>query len=326
MVRACVQPDPLDTFQVLPVFDKATNISYKNCFCATCNQAKEIVFWQTRLRCDNVHYTNHKEINWVTFLQRHCNKQKHSWAFSPPNNTMPECCALRKYCGWLKEANRNKQANDETIKDLCEAYYLPVCQQLPSSGSKIFYNNPHCLQSAIHSGSSIIDLHCLCRANPPITIPGIQILFDFSSTSQFTVNVGSQKIIMVTDHSSKHQVYDPFSRSCRNLALKTYINNSTSNTTLTISTSNVTLTSNCVQVSFTNEEIKLFPNESVYIKPHNRIYPNNIYTSTRSGVMICTNFLQNYTKTNEKLKDDKKKYPFLGPSPHQVRGRCSSNP
>ena len=121
------------------------------------------------------------------------------------------------------------------VEDLCEAYYLPVCQRRrPSSESKIIYNNPNCLLSAIQSGRSTIDSHCLCGVNHPLTIPGLQILFDFSSTAQFTVNVGSQKTIMITDHCNKHRVYDPFSRSCRDLApvpeamiaRKTYMNTS----------------------------------------------------------------------------------------------------
>ena len=310
LVRACLQCNSSDTFQILPVLDKETNISYKNYFCAQCNRAKEIIFWQAQHGCDEVPKINEKTINWTSFM-RHCNK--YPWEFLPPNNTVLEYCAPHKYGGWLQKANSNKQVDWDAVKDICEAYYLPVHQVWQSIlPTKTLHNNPHCLLSAIQSTSPFINSHCpsVKELNEPIA--GIQVLFDFSSTSQFKVNVGSQKTLIVeTKRCNKHQVYDPFSQLCRDLApipkplkeRKTHINNSHAN--LTNSTSNVTVLSRCVRVPFTNKEIKLFSNGSVYIKLHNHVYPKNSYIANGSGIILCTNLSRNYTKTKEKSADNK---------------------
>ena len=311
LVRACEHPDPSDAFQLLPVLDRKTNINYMNYFCARCNQATNITFWQARRGCDDVLIQGDFNLN--SFMQRFCNKPIYSWTFSPPTNAIVHYCTLTKHNGWCKEANSNKQVNWEIVRSLCEAYYLPVCQQqsqFPYNGK--LYNNPHCLLCGVRF---YVDSHCFECPSDPVVIgpPGLQIAFDFSSTSEIKVTAGGRTIVMIPERCNESQVYDPFSRSCRDLApvpeamtaRKMYIDNFVSNTTLTNFTSNATLVSNCVRVPFTNEEVKLFPNGSVYIKPHNRVYPKNVYISNGIGIILCTNFSQNFTKNDGVFKNGK---------------------
>ena len=320
LVRACEHPDPSDTFQLLPVLDKRTNINYKNYFCARCNRATNVTFWQARHGCDNVLVQG--DFNLTLFQQRFCNEHKYSWTFSPPGNAIAQYCTVTKHKGWCKEASSNKQVNWEMVKIFCEAYYLPVCQQqsqFPYNGK--LYDNPHCLLCGVRS---FVDSHCFeCPKGDGVLVPqGLQIVFDFSSTSEIKVTAGGRTIVRTPERCNERQVYDPFSQFCRNLApvpeammeinptLST-IFNSTSNTT-TINgtiiinfTSNVTLTQNCTLVQFTNEEFKLFPNRSVFIKPHNRVYPNTLYNLYKNGIVLCTNFSRNVTKIVEVVAESK---------------------
>ena len=327
LVRACEHPDPSDTFQLLPVLDKRTNINYKNYFCARCNRATNVTFWQARHGCDNVLVQGN--FNLTSFRKRFCNERKFSWTFSPPGNAIAHYCTVKKHEGWCKEASSNKQVNWEMVKNLCEAYYLPVCQQqshFPSHGT--LYNNPHCLLCGVRF---FIDSHCFaCPTVNMVKAPqGLQIVFDFSSTSEIKVTAGGRTIVVIPERCSERQVYDPFSRFCRDLApvpepmmeIKRLLNNSSlpttifnstsntinsnsiSNTTLTNSTSNVTFTQNCTLVQFTNEEFKLFPNRSVFIKPHNRVYPKTLYNLYKNGIVLCTNFLRNFTKIVAESKE-----------------------
>ena len=306
LVRACEKPDPSDTFQSLPVLDRETNINYNNFFCARCNRATNVTFWGARHGCDNVAILG--DFNLSSFMQQYCNKDIYSWTFSPPKNATARYCVLRKHNGWCNEAKSNKQINWEMVKNLCEAYYFPVCQWKSMTPDKM-YNNPHCLLCAVRF---YIDSRCFgCPQHNAEPDPqGLPIVFDFSSTSEIKIDAASQSFVVIPDQCSEHQVYDPFSRLCRNLAPvpePTFINSSsngttntniTSNTTQTISTSNNT-TKSCTLVQFAKAEFELFPNRSVFIKLHDRVYPETLYSLYKNGIILCTNFSRNFTKTVE---------------------------
>ena len=298
LVRACEHTDPSDTFQSLPVLDRKTNINYKNYFCARCNRATNVTFWGASHGCDNVAILG--DFNLSSFMQRYCDKDIYSWRFLPPKNATARYCALRKHNGWCNEANSNKQVNWENVKNLCEAYYFPVCQW-KSIGPDKMYNNPHCLLCAVRFS---IDSRCFgCpRALTYLDQQGLPIVFDFSSTSEIKIYAATQTIVVIPDRCSEHQVYDPFRRFCRYVAPvpKPLMKRKTFN-----STSNDTFTQNCTFVQFTNAELKLFPNKSVFIKRHDRVYPRTLYILAKNGIALCTNFSRNFTKVVEIVTESK---------------------
>ena len=60
--------------------------------------------------------------------------------------------------------------------------------------------------------------------------------------------------------------------------------------------SNDTLAESCVPISFNRHEFKLFPNGSLYVKSHKRLYEKRPYVVVKKGIALCTNFSQNYTE------------------------------
>ena len=297
------------------MLDRKTSINYRNYFCARCNRATDVTFWQARQDCDKVHTQGNFDL--TSFRQLRCNERKYSWTFSPPGNAIAHYCTLTKPNSLCKEASRNEQVNWEMVRSLCEAYYLPVCQQ-QSRFEGTLYNNPHCLLCDVQS---FLNSHCFECPLPSKEIgpKGLQIIFDFSSTSAIKVTAAGRTIVMIPDRCSERQVYDPFSQFCRDLTpvpralmeiksnptLSTTIFNSTSITNLTNFTSDVTLSQNCTLVQFTNAEVKLFPNGSVYIKSHNQTYPRILYNLNGTGIILCTNFTRNFTKSFEVVAESK---------------------
>ena len=302
LVRACEHPNPSDTFQSLPVLDKKTNINYKNYFCARCNGATNVTFWVAQHGCDDVRFAG--DFNLSSYMQKNCNKDIYLWTFSPPKNATARYCALRKHNRWCNEANSSKHVNWKIVKNLCEAYYFPVCQWKPI-GPDETYNNPHCLLCGVRF---IIDSRCSggCPERVGLYPQGLPIVFDFSSTSEIKIEAAGQIILVIPDRCSEHQVYDPFSRICRYVAPVPKPLMKRKTLFFTNSTSNVTFTQNCTFVQFTIAELKIFSNRSVFIKPNNRVYPRTRYILTENGIALCTNFSRNFTKVVESVTEGKK--------------------
>ena len=318
LVRACIENDPSDTFRILPVFDKSSKKNYKNYFCATCNGATNITYWKAVHGCLNVHIQDFSSFNLTSFLQHYC--RDWSWKFIPPKNDITDYCHIIKHRG----CNKLYKSNETNLKDICEAYLLPVCMQPMHQYFGTLYNNPHCLLCDVQPQGPRIDAHCLECPQPPTHIdqPGLQILFDFSSSAQYQLNVGWERTVIKTTQCKSNQVYDPFSRSCRDVpkmpvlkktkivdVLLPSLRNSSFPTNKSIvnpsrvpkrengvtnSASNDTLA--CVPVFFNNDEVELFPNGSLYIKSHKRLYGKTSYIVLKKGIALCTNFSQNYTE------------------------------
>lgn len=297
LVRACVHPDPSDIFQQVPVFDRKSNKSYRNYFCAKCNLVVNVTYWESRLPCKHSLINPTVEFNLTDYKEHYC---KEPWIFSPPRNSSNERCLVRRHTGWYGRGNSNQKTDWKIVKDLCKAYYLPVCKKDPFLLFGQSYNNPHCFLRFV-SFRTLIDLHChYCPEGRLPRKKGLQILFDFSSTSQLRIVVGSQKEIVVkAERCSRHQVYDPFRRSCRDaLALQDTFLLTKMNAPLSNLTSNSLDTELrfCVGVLFKANKFTLLPNGSVYIIPHKRLYPKSIYSwNNNSTIILCTNFSRNYT-------------------------------
>ena len=48
---ACTNPSRSDLLQLMPVYDKAEGISYRNIFCAACNNVHDVAFYKFRASC-----------------------------------------------------------------------------------------------------------------------------------------------------------------------------------------------------------------------------------------------------------------------------------
>ena len=230
------------------------------------------------------------QLNVTLFMKRYCT---HNWYFSPPKKAIAKRCLLRQYLSWCGIANSNQNIDWEMVQNLCKAYYLPVCERY-----KRGYTNPHCLLCGKPTTSPFINWQCRnCPRLPGSDIPGIgmQILFDFSSSSHFKVNVEYQTVIIKSEKCNQRQVYDPFSQSCRDVPQFQYsfVNPSDN--------SNSNFTSNCVGAVYENNEVQFLPNGSIYIPRHKRVYPKSLYISNGSIIILCTNFSGNNTKNVTKI-------------------------
>ena len=295
-VRACMTDAKADLFKSLPVLDHVTNLTYKNYFCAKCNQASNLTFWRVEAKCDHSVANNTSSSNVISS----CGQFK----FKPNDSKQSRLCILRRpqiYTCSLKSDHKIWK----TIEDLCKAYLLPVCYERSK------HNNPHCvLCSQMPSDmnaycSSFCGFKrllpgrprprpgCKFESCPP---PPLTVLFDFSSTSQYKLNIeGKQQVVTETAQCTTNQVYDPFSKKCRDSVFVQASDSAPVNTT-EHNNSSSSLPTNCTLALFNVTEIELLRNGSLYVKPHRAVYNKSLYVVHTDGVKVCTSFTSNYTR------------------------------
>ena len=298
-VRAYVTDAKTDLFKSLPVFDHVTNLTYKNYFCAKCNQASNLTFWRVEAKCDHSVANNTSSSNVISS----CDQFK----FKPNESKQSRLCILRRpriYTCSLKSDHKVWK----TIEDLCKAYLLPVCYERSQ------HDNPHCvLCSRMPS-----DMNAYCssfcgvregltdvKPRPPLGYifescppPPLTVLFDFSSMSQYKLIIeGKQQVVTETAQCTANQVYDPFSKKCRDSVFVQASDSAPSNTT-EHNNSSSSLPINCTLAIalFNLTEIELLRNGGLYVKPHRADYSKSLYVVHTDGVKVCTSFTSNYTR------------------------------
>ena len=295
IVRACVTDAKYDAFSSLPVFDSVTFLTYKNYFCAKCNSATNLTFWRVKAKCSQLRTNDSND------LLSQCNE----YEFKPQNYNQSFCVLRKKthYSCSLRADHKKWQR----VEEICRAYMLPFCY------AGRMYDNPHCLL-CLHNQAKRLSVN-YCQSLCPVGVrppnfrgkcnlckpAALSVIFDFSSTSQYEANIkgrGRIEIIADSGHCNENQVYDPFSRICRDSSIDLVSAHTTYNTT---TGNNITssLQPNCVLTLFHLTEIEIFHNESLLVKPHGKVYNKSFYIVLEDKVAVCTNFTSNYTKNRK---------------------------
>ena len=281
-----------DLFKMLPVSDLENNIVYKNVFCARCNGASNQTYWKFSASCENLqaHDLPRKRSLMLQFMINNC-----KWSFEEPRakyQDMKRCLAVEQSCSHSVLVQK-----EPLLLNLCSFYAFPVC-------SNVGKKNPHC---EVCHGNDISGYHCSCLAPPapPPTeypgasggIPSLDILFDFSSSSSHSVKVGDETTFVDNKACVDGFLFDPFAEACVQIHKLSSVNETS-------------ITLNCNGSGFVKIDPSLvtvvFPNGSIWILLHQRIYNNGSYFFNGSSLFVCMNLTQNYTETTSLISRDTK--------------------
>ena len=253
-----------DLFGMLPVSDLKNKAAYKNEFCARCNQATNLTYWKFSASCGGLSYhdipTNRSLM--LALIMKKC-----KWHFQPPSvksDYLQSCLAIEQNC-----PDSELDGKEPVLRDLCLFYAFPVCGDFHTK-------NPHC---SICKGNA---LSCKCiipvpEPPMPFSIPPLNILFDFSSSSH-SVQVGDTKTVVRNKMCPDGFVFDFFNEKCVQIHVsRHYIN--------------------CFYLELNISEVSLLSNGSIWIPSHKRIYNKERYLINGSSVLLCSDFKRSYPET-----------------------------
>lgn len=241
-----------------------------------------MTYWRLEFQCDTWFNTTASNLSTtMNFLRQECSVI-----------TSPEEFQLRhlKLCipRFRECANVSQAKNDSYCQTDCLRYAFPTCVE--DSDSLARFRNPQC---ALCSGFEPRSLEIECASGSAPMTPPLSVLFDFSSSSMFSVVVDDR------EHNMRHsfedvwscthdEVYDPYTAKCRKIVS---VGADHENHTL----NNAVLNLNCTFVYFNKSDYERQPNGSVYIRPHNKIYSNSSYKIQGDRLLLCVNFSRNAT-------------------------------
>ena len=116
----CTSPKA-DFFGMLPVSDLKNRVTYKNVFCASCNQAANLTYWKFSASCKGGYSshdipTNRSQMMAMIMREPVCN-----WYFEPPRiQNEKVCLALELDC-----PDSELDHEESLLKDLCSFYVVP---------------------------------------------------------------------------------------------------------------------------------------------------------------------------------------------------------
>ena len=197
--------------------------------------------------------------------------------------------------------------NESSCQRDCLRYAFPVC----TFHEKIRFRNPQC---ALCNGFKPNDLETECQSGSSGESPPLTILFDFSSTSKYSVVVEDRKENVVKTAKkelscSLDEVYDPYLSTCKKTV-------STESQTAGRMKDNKTeenrgnssgLHPNCTFISFNNTDYVKLSNGSVYLKLHGKLYNNMTYLILDNRLLLCVNFSRNSPRSGPEKEFDKRR-------------------
>jgi len=212
--------------------------------------------------------------------------QKCKWHFKEPSNNykhLKTCLAVENGC-----TDSELVGKEPLLPGMCSFYVFPVCDEVRKK-------NPHCEICRGNDISSPYYCRCLRPAPPtPTELPGLggppslDILFDFSSSSSHSVKVGDKTTVVENKACNEGFLFDPFAEKCVQIH----------KTTISVNKTTVRLT--CNGSGFVMMDLSsatLFPNGSIWIPLHNRLYNNGSYFINGSSLFVCMNLTRNFTET-----------------------------
>ncbi|GFQ65766.1 uncharacterized protein TNCT_106541 [Trichonephila clavata] len=193
-----------DPFLLIPVTSKVSNITYKNYYCAVCNEnsdTNQFIFW-TIIVDDTSNSTFQSPVpelkfsralrSWVTVDQNFNIVTKVTISIEAPER--PEV----KYCKKDLITECDRKWTDAAVADKCEAYMSVFSIYDRDMGSLAVYKNPHC---AICNFDVLRRISCL----------------SMHSIVRHEVYEGGRRFV-IEDREKKcgtNAVYDIFSKRCR---------------------------------------------------------------------------------------------------------------
>ena len=264
----------------VPVYDKYSNVTYKNIFCARCNGALHTAYWEVSFQCfkwfDVSNLSLSKDLR---LLRDRCYLQK-----------MPVDDSLKRCIPWLRLPIKSDPTMGNTLcKAECLSYALLVVSR---SRSKLF-RNPHC---AFCNGIELSDIVFLVQddnSSPPHsfnTPPALTILFEFTSTSKFCIKTADQQK-RSEDHPTTC-LHDEAHDSVHRNEIKT-------------------CKLNCTFVAYNKTDYELVPNDLVFLKAHGKYYSNVSYKICGEKLLLCVNFSKTSPGTRSISFEHKENYKFL---------------
>ena len=292
-----------ELFGMLPVSDSQKKTTYKNAFCARCNQAINQTFWKFYASCKSYATTDlpKNKTLMLKFILGRCH-----WSFMPPGGQkhhLKRCLARERTCHDSELVN-----TEPLLPDLCSFYAFPVCL-----GMDIKKKNPHC---DICNGRDIGSHYCFCRLptrskSPSSGAHSLNIVFEFSSTSH-TLHVGDKRTVVKNKECDKDFVFDPFNEKCIRIhepntpgwilddgaSIKSWENktndNSLENRTYINDLEKGTFI-NCSFIEMNVSSATQLSNGSIWIPSHKRIYHNGSYAMNGSNLLVCVDFKRTYS-------------------------------
>ncbi|KAJ7312521.1 hypothetical protein OS493_039640, partial [Desmophyllum pertusum] len=252
-------------------FDASTNVTYANTYCAMCHgKTRDLHLWSLKIR------KQWRSKRQITLQDIRYPGTK--WEGIPVDKQG----ALDRCLMTPVEAHTEP---DTRIKELCRTYANGIrVNDRKWKDTKIF-KNPHCALLARYKLSATTnEFKCSSKiGGRGLPLPFEKyVIFVFSFRAKTIQNVGHRiKTVRVNFNCSINEVYDPFKGQCL----------------LPVSTHNDTnKTEQCQGPRFPSNEFHVLSNDSIFLHPHQKFYPNGSYILVNQSLILCSNFSRNYTK------------------------------
>ncbi len=319
MRQKCQDEDQNDLLRNLPVFDKGSGVHYRNIFCAGCNGAVNTTFWKFRFDCS---HNKNGSFNVATFnlgndkillpSPENCLIEKRPEARDVFNQLI-KCIPKFQGCQYISP---NLKKNGSYCQTECMRYAFPVCSQ------NIRFKNPQC---AMCNGFELNDLDSKCEFDDHGTVQSLTVLFDFTSTSKYTVQVKDWKNYVFKNTEKEFscqtdEIFDPFAGNCKKIVstksqttnhghesndtevhrgIRTELKNGSNDDHLQRKhNESQNWNTNCTVIAFNKTDFVQLSNGSIYLKPHNKLYNNMTYMIRDSKLLLCVNFSRNFSRTD----------------------------
>ena len=266
----------------VPVYDKYSNVTYKNIFCARCNGALHTTYWEVSFQCfkwfDVSNLSLSKDLR---LLQDRCFLQKR-----PVDDSLKRCIP------WLRLPIKSDPTRGNT---LCQAECLSYALLVVSRSKGELFRNPHC---AFCNGIELSDIYFyflvqfdnIFRTHSFITPPALTILFEFTSTSKFCIKTADQ-----------HKRSEDHPTTCLpDEAYESVYQNEIETCKL-----------NCTFVAYNKTDYELVPNDLILFKAHGKYYSNVSYKICGEKLLLCVNFSKTSPGTRSISFEHKENYKFL---------------
>ena len=300
-----------DLSRTQPVSDLQNKTTYKNKFCAMCNQASNLTYWKYSASCEDFSSHDFPTNRSLTqaFIMGHPERECY---FEPPRVQSEKIClALEQNC-----PDSELVDEEPLLRDLCSFYVVPFSPRR---------KNPHC---DICEGRSLSRYPCkwwedrrLDSTEWPLTsvregplagagvpegplggVPPFNIIFD-SPPSDLSVQVGETKTVVRNKECAEGFVFDPSVEKCVQIYFpttdpemdlanitgsknKSYIKGLQEGTNI-----------NCSHVQMNISSVTLLSNDSLWVPLHKRIYNKESYVINGSSLLVCVDFKRTYTET-----------------------------
>ncbi|XP_048587122.1 uncharacterized protein LOC5503909 isoform X2 [Nematostella vectensis] len=265
-----------DLVSGIPVFDMRSNVSYRNVYCASCNAATNLSYWQLSIRCDDSSgiSANTTTAELMEYARRSC-----ALAYKPRTEFWDRLLSCKiKDSGCPPVNGQSLTTPFEITRAICELYSLPYG---PDDR-----RNPHCALCRKEE-----TLSCPVPARPPPPIPpphppALTILFDVNTGDSYKISISGdvQKETTGSYSCNSSQVFDPFTLQCVNLPQPIKQHQDKHNQTLLS-----LLGENCTVAMLNTSYVTFNSNGSIVVtyKDLERTYENGSYIVINDTVYLC---------------------------------------